>query len=1315
MPFTIGERDYINTTAKQNLNTTGFDKAALPFAQRATDLFNNTWSGFNHNNFFTSAYGLTQQERFEVEEGYNPFEDQSLNAFGFNMQPFMYSQSKKESKSIVDQILYRSKFEQSPAYVMGAMLGYLFDPSTLLLGHGKIAQMAMKGNLLRKTAKFTGVNILEEMTKQQRDPLRTDMEAYISIGASAIIPSIIQGIKYLGNYKGSRRNLNTIDDYLQIKDYSETVIKSKNTRIKGEVIEAEFKEVDEVLQIEQSLANFKGQKIIKQNEKEFVKQLNEEANNWLKNDPQSKNFINKLIKKEDQNKPIAQIIKEEQAAKKLKDKKLKLDKNKFKKPYILSNDNEVEELFKKAGIKNFLSKENFKSITAKEPVNKYTEEAWNKARSWLQNNGYDGIIINKLNKDVLIKNVDELKIGRWGDERLRNKFGFDETFETIILNDLKKFAPEVLEAESTVGAKNISKKVKQKELIEGEQIQPTGLGIFGEKSQFTPVFDILNNSLILADRIAISNLVDIPIAQNKNTKEFGYQASNQTVEGQSKLFIDSTRLKHIRTIEDLFMQYQLRVADKDIKFRPELFFAGNKKLGHLSLDEFKHAITMQLYYDRIGHTYTPVIGGKVINAPEIQAGARATREFVLSPVGKMADAERMWQIIPEQELIFWKGILKHSFKHEDSVIFRSKIKEGETRVVTKEEVIEKIASRERRLKHLEEFGGLAENYIPNYWNIPKIEKDIGAFKQAVMQSIIDPKQKLDVNKWVSDLLEQKPYIKSHTAQGSDADMFIFGSPRYSRNVRNRTLKLKFEKLAELGYLELDIFGIVDVYMRHMVPDIFMTRKFGDPNMMGFRTPRGTNTESFLKSDDTFYEKGLIQIRDEYAQLQIKKTRNAKKIGDRLIRKLEAQRDLVKGFYGVSENPYGVKSTAIKSAKVINNIVNLTGLAQIADIGRTVMMNGMTRTLGNLMDGWSEGLGKWHTRGLKESQTVGEALDMYFSNRAAQLGNTQDLFSNFSARPDAVLGKVENFTFKYVNMMSLWNQHMKGWYGDIALSRMSEVSLKWALQEGRIDLGARKLPEFFTSKATEVEIKNLATLNINLDSAVKIAKQILAHGEFKNYTIITHKDLWHDAIALDSINYGLKKDINIGIVTPGKGDTPLWMSTETGSLISQYKKFTMAATQRVLMKGLQDKDSKFLIGIIMMTSMGMLIDKIRTEQYGQDYSKKSLTAKITDGIDRSGITGIFFDLNNSIERMFNNRIGLRPILGDGKPYGSDIAEKLGVIGGPNVGIVDKIFNIMYDSGTGGYDHHTARNVRSIMPFQNVWYLDWLFDQVEQGMK
>jgi len=176
-----------------------------------------------------------------------------------------------------------------------------------------------------------------------------------------------------------------------------------------------------------------------------------------------------------------------------------------------------------------------------------------------------------------------------------------------------------------------------------------------------------------------------------------------------------------------------------------------------------------------------------------------------------------------------------------------------------------------------------------------------------------------------------------------------------------------------------------------------------------------------------------------------------------------------------------------------------------------------------------------------------------------------------------------------------------------------------------------------------------------------------------------------------------------------------MSTELGGLISQYKKFAMGASQRVLMRGLQDSDSKFLMGLIMMTAIGMLIDKIRTEQYGQDYDKKSAIAKLTDGIDRSGVTGIFFDINNSVERMFHNRIGLRPLLGTNNPYGSDLADQLGVVGGPNVGLVDKVFSIMYDVGSGGYDQHTASNVRRILPWQNVWYLDWLFDQAEEGMK
>ena len=41
--------------------------------------------------------------------------------------------------------------------------------------------------------------------------------------------------------------------------------------------------------------------------------------------------------------------------------------------------------------------------------------------------------------------------------------------------------------------------------------------------------------------------------------------------------------------------------------------------------------------------------------------------------------------------------------------------------------------------------------------------------------------------------------------------------------------------------------------------------------------------------------------------------------------------------------------------------------------------------------------------------------------------------------------------------------------------------------------------------------------------------------------------------------------------------------------------------------------------------------------------------------------------------------------------------------------------MWDTGTGEYNHHTARNVRRLIPFQNVFYLDWIFDKVEKGLR
>ena len=72
------------------------------------------------------------------------------------------------------------------------------------------------------------------------------------------------------------------------------------------------------------------------------------------------------------------------------------------------------------------------------------------------------------------------------------------------------------------------------------------------------------------------------------------------------------------------------------------------------------------------------------------------------------------------------------------------------------------------------------------------------------------------------------------------------------------------------------------------------------------------------------------------------------------------------------------------------------------------------------------------------------------------------------------------------------------------------------------------------------------------------------------------------------------------------------------------------------------------------------------------------------------------------------------MGEGKPYGSSMKSKVGLLG-PSASQIYNIFDIMYDVGGKSYNHYTARNVRRLIPFQNVWYLDWLFDDLEKGLR
>ena len=440
---------------------------------------------------------------------------------------------------------------------------------------------------------------------------------------------------------------------------------------------------------------------------------------------------------------------------------------------------------------------------------------------------------------------------------------------------------------------------------------------------------------------------------------------------------------------------------------------------------------------------------------------------------------------------------------------------------------------------------------------------------------------------------------------------------------------------------------------------------------------------------------------------------AKKPSNTLASKLKAERnkvlmdiqdaiELIRGTYGVPKDPTRWWSRGMRMSKHWNALSMLTGFfSALPDPVRIIMTNGIKRTFNKEIEMYAQGLkGRIFHLGKKEGNATAEALDMTTGHRAMLFSDIGDMFA-LGSKIETNIGRASMFNFMYVNMMSRWTEYWKSVGSTIIGGRILEDSIAWSKN-------AKGLKDKWKSA--------LANSGIDEAMAARIAKQFEKHGEKLKYNLIANTDAWDDLVAVKHYRAALNKEINRTIVTPGLGDTPLWMSTELGSTIAQFKKFVMAATQRMLMRGMQERDMDFMFGALMLMGSGMMIDGLYTEfRFGKDWGKKSLTDKLLSAFDRSGLGGIYVDVNRAIESLSDNRIGIRPMLGEQKPYSNSIKSKLGNILGPSAGQIANIFDIMYDVGSGGYNHYTARKVRRLIPFQNLFYLDWLFDDIEQGLR
>lgn len=289
----------------------------------------------------------------------------------------------------------------------------------------------------------------------------------------------------------------------------------------------------------------------------------------------------------------------------------------------------------------------------------------------------------------------------------------------------------------------------------------------------------------------------------------------------------------------------------------------------------------------------------------------------------------------------------------------------------------------------------------------------------------------------------------------------------------------------------------------------------------------------------------------------------------------------------------------------------------------------------------------------------------------------------------------------------WNAVNKAVAATALQSRVIEISRK--VRAGTVsDLELEMIGQFGIDEA-------MATRIARVHEAVGETGRDLFGGEFYHSRV----DLWdgpiaglrHDEVAFLREQYyaAIMQATNRTIVTPNAGDLPLIAtSTGIGKLLFQFKSFSFAATNSVLISGLQRGleygDISQVMLLVGLSSLGGFVYAGKEWLGGRDPFRfdNDLSKFIVEGMDRGGGLGILSEANAIFEKTFG--LGLSQFADSGPLSRYSSRNKMDALMGPTFGtakdfltLAGSVPKMFTDDKVSGYEVDAARRM---FAFQNL---------------
>jgi hypothetical protein len=584
------------------------------------------------------------------------------------------------------------------------------------------------------------------------------------------------------------------------------------------------------------------------------------------------------------------------------------------------------------------------------------------------------------------------------------------------------------------------------------------------------------------------------------------------------------------------------------------------------------------------------------------------------------------------------------------------------------DVVDPILKRYQRLGDLPEDlkTRFADSYLPRIYDLRAIEKNLPKWIEMLTVHFTDAnttaQEAVLLARDITDKIRKSP-------NGKMPETDLVGE---TGHLKDRVLNIPDVELDKHGFLLDSVDDVMQMYLRRTVPEINLKTRFdGDHEL--------TDTIQKIKDD---YD-GRIELESDP-----KKAAKLSKQRDRDIVDLVSVRDIMLGRNLPSradEKSLTNMARTIRSLSFMANLGMMT-ISAIPDIARPIMQHGVTawaKALPRAMLYWAKAT-KLARRDLED---MGIGIESLLANRAYMIGDIDDFGS--------ALQKATRSFGKYSGM-NAWNSYMKKIAAFTAQNRFIGDARNYA-------------------KLSRRRRERLAKAGINESMAKRIAKESDKHGEQFAGGHHANTNEWTDREAADLFERVLLKDVDNTIITPGVADRPLFMSKETGKTLLQFKSFFLAAHNQAfipMMQQLGRGDAAAIQGIMAGLALGMMSEYVRLHLSGRgdEFQNYKMRDWGRAGLDRSGMATVPMELINMADRFTHGKISQTMGMMEGSRY--FYRNQLGSLLGPSFGYVSDAMDLGQNLSAGdGISEANIRGIRRLMPYQNMFYLRQLINEME----